>query len=43
MKAAKPERVEFNPQISIRDMMIGKDSRDRQQQRHVAYHCGLTL
>jgi hypothetical protein len=43
VKTAKPERIEFNPQISITAMMIGKESREGRQQRHVAYHCGLTL
>jgi len=43
MKAAKPERIEFNPQISITAMMIGKESREGRQQRHVDHHCGLTL
>jgi len=42
MKTAKPERVEFNPQISITDMVIGKNSREGRQQRHVACHCELT-
>lgn len=43
MKTTKQERVEFNPQGSIRDMMIGKESREGRQQQHVAYHCRLTL
>ncbi len=43
MKTAKPERIEFNPQVSIRDMMIGKNSREGRQEHHIAYQCGLTL
>jgi hypothetical protein len=42
MTTIKPERIEFNPQKDILDMMIGRNSRREQQPRHISYHCGLT-
>jgi len=36
MKTVKPEKVELNPQDSITGMMIGKNSREKQQKRRVA-------
>jgi hypothetical protein len=43
MTTTKPERIEFNPQKGIPDMMIGRSSRRKQQPHHIAYHCGLTV
>jgi len=43
MKTAKRERAEFNPQISITDMMIGKNGTGKQKPHHIAYNFELTL
>ena len=43
MKTAKPERIEFNPQIGIAGMMIGRYGREKGNPHHIAYRCGLTL
>jgi len=43
MKTVKPERIEFNPQIGIAGIMIGRYGTEKRTPRHIAYRCGLTL
>jgi len=43
MTTIKPERIEFNPQNGILNMMIKKNDRRKQQPHHIADHCGLTV
>jgi hypothetical protein len=37
MTTLKPERIEFNPQKGIPDMMIGRSSRRKPQPYHIGY------
>jgi hypothetical protein len=37
MTTLKPERIEFNPQKGILNMMIGRNSRRKPQPHHIGY------
>ena len=37
MTTATPERIEFNPQNSITNMLIGRNGGRKHQPRHIPY------